>query len=116
MIDSIGQHDAARAAELDRLISTRGRLVYADIWPQLKAVNTWTGGNCAVLIPTLRQLLPEGIQLVELGYLSSEFRGTITVDPGANIQVPTLDENFFEFAERRDRESGHRSSTVRPCK
>jgi hypothetical protein len=106
MIDAIGQHDAARAAELDRLVSTRGRLLFADVWPQLKAVNTWTGGNCAVLIPALRQLLPERAQLVELGYLSSEFRGTITLVPGANLQVPTLDENFFEFAERHERENG----------
>lgn len=106
IIGQIGQRNAARAATLDRLAGARGRLLFADVWPQLRVVNTWTGGNCAVLIPELRTLLPEQARLVELGYLSSEFRGTITVVPEDDLQVPTLNENFFEFVERQDRENG----------
>jgi hypothetical protein len=36
----------------------------------------------------------------EVGYMSSEFRGTINLDIRNETQVPTLNENFFEFVER----------------
>jgi hypothetical protein len=107
IIGQIRQRNSARAATLDRLAGKRGRLLFADVWPHLRVVNTWTGGNCSVLIPALRALLPAQARLVELGYLSSEFRGTITVVPEDDLQVPTLEENFFEFVDRQDRESGH---------
>jgi hypothetical protein len=40
-----------------------------------------------------------------MGYLASEFRGSITVDALRNIAVPTLHENFFEFVERSEWEA-----------
>ena len=40
-----------------------------------------------------------------MGYLASEFRGSITVDALNNIAVPTLHENFFEFVERTEWEA-----------
>ena len=45
-------------------------------------------------------------KLVEMGYLSSEFRGSLTVDPVNNRAVPTVHENFFEFVEREKWENG----------
>lgn len=35
-----------------------------------------------------------------MGYLSSEFRGSITIDVLQNKSIPTIHENFFEFVER----------------
>ena len=43
---------------------------------------------------------PSGVRISELGYLSSEFRGTITIDAETNAGVPTIQESFFEFVEQ----------------
>ncbi|MGE3624446.1 MAG: GH3 auxin-responsive promoter family protein, partial [Bdellovibrionales bacterium] len=68
------------------------------IWPNVKGVVTWTGGNCKLLIPKLEKLLPPQTKIIEAGYLSTEFRGTITIDCNRNLGLPTLDDNFYEFA------------------
>ncbi len=95
-----------RAARLQRVFASKGTLTYADLWPNLKALVTWTGGNCAAVLPTLRRLLPPATPIVEMGYLSSEFRGTITVDCNKNLGAPTIDEVFFEFIEKDDWQAG----------
>ena len=58
---------------------------------------TWTSGSCRVLIPSLRKQLLPSTNIIEMGYLSSEFRGSITIDVLKNKGIPTLEENFFEF-------------------
>ncbi len=54
----------------------------------------------------VKKLLPSTTRIAELGYLSSEFRGTITVDLEHNLGAPTIHENFFEFVERDDWDAG----------
>lgn len=94
-----------RAAKLADIKSLKQWLSFADLWPQLKSVTTWTGGSCSVLIPRIRKLLPPTTKIVEMGYLASEFRGSITVDVLRNKCIPTIHENFFEFMERDSWES-----------
>ncbi|WP_419903235.1 GH3 auxin-responsive promoter family protein [Kiloniella sp.] len=77
-----------------------GSVSFENIWPNLKSVTTWTGGNCAIQIPNVKKLLKQSTKIVEMGYLSSEFRGSITVDVLNNKSIPTIHENFFEFVER----------------
>ncbi|MCY4581416.1 MAG: GH3 auxin-responsive promoter family protein, partial [Chloroflexi bacterium] len=89
-----------RARELERHLSAAGRLTYADIWPGLRGIVTWTGGSCGIALGNLSPLLPEGVQIIEWGYSSSEFRGTLNVDARRNACLPTLLGTFFEFAER----------------
>ncbi|MCY4447639.1 MAG: GH3 auxin-responsive promoter family protein [Chloroflexi bacterium] len=89
-----------RARELERRLSAAGRLTYADIWPGLRGIVTWTGGSCGIALGNLSPLLPDGVQIIEWGYSSSEFRGTLNVDVGRNACLPTFLNTFFEFAER----------------
>lgn len=96
----------ARANQLRKIKQSAGELSLAHLWPNLRTLNVWTGGNCSVLIPRLRKSLPPLARVVEVGYMSSEFRGGITVDAIHNIQVPTLQHNFFEFVERNLWEAG----------
>ena len=93
-----------RARELRELSSKRA-LRFDEIWPHLKSVVTWTGGSCGILIPALKEQLASSTKVVELGYLSSEFRGTITIDALDNIEIPSLDENFYEFIAVNDLEN-----------
>ncbi len=89
-----------RARELERRLSAAGRLTYDDIWPGLRGIVTWTGGSCGIALGNLSPLLPDGVQIIEWGYSSSEFRGTLNVDAQLNACLPTLLGTFFEFAER----------------
>lgn len=94
--------DPKRTKELQSFVGRENSLTYESLWPNLQAVATWTGGSCKLLIPKLRSLLPGKTKITELGYLSSEFRGSITVDVINNKSIPALHENFFEFVELED--------------
>ena len=95
-----------RARDLERLLAARGVLDYACIWPNLKAIMTWIGGSCSVPLRRLADSIPVGTSIIELGYIASEFQGTVNINAAENACVPTLLDNFFEFVERRVREEG----------
>lgn len=101
--------DPARADELDSLDATEGPPRIADLWPDLRMVVTWTCGSAGITVDALRKELPRRTRVFELGYLASEFRGTMTLGRCAGAGFPTLDTHFFEFAERNAWESGDRS-------
>lgn len=102
LLAEIRAYDAHRADELAKALAHKGAFVFSDIWPNLKAVVTWKGGSCGVLLPSVQKQLSETTTLVEMGYLSSEFRGGITVDPLRDREILTLHENFYEFVEKED--------------
>jgi sterol desaturase/sphingolipid hydroxylase (fatty acid hydroxylase superfamily) len=89
-----------RAEELTRLKSGRAVLRIADLWPALRVVVAWTCASAGIAIDALRHELSPRTRILELGYLSSEFRGTITLGRHAGSGWPTLDTHFFEFVER----------------
>ena len=89
-----------RAAQLGERLESTGRLTYADIWPNLAGVVTWTGGSCAVAAANLKPSLPESCLVIEVGWVASEMQGTTNVDAASNTCLPVLGDTFFEFAER----------------
>ena len=91
----------ARARELEKVFSASTAPGYGDFWPNLKGIMTWTGGSCGVPLRRLAGSLPEDVSIIELGYISSEFQGTVNIDATENVCLPTLLDVFFEFAERR---------------
>jgi hypothetical protein len=95
-------NNKTRAYELRNIKRNNESLYLKVIWPNLKAVVTWTQGNCSLLIPQLRNQLPTGTKIFELGYFSSEFRGTVVIDANSDSGVPIIDENFYEFIEKDD--------------
>ena len=88
-----------RKAELESLLS-HDHLTFRDLWPYLRLVSTWTGGSCGIALEKVRAALPEETKIGELGYLSSEVRGSIPINLQTNQCLPTLTENFFEFVEK----------------
>jgi hypothetical protein len=95
-----------RAARLADKLAAAGTLDYFDIWPNLKGVVTWTGGSCEVPLHRLSSSQTANTMIIELGYVASEFRGTINIDVQRNICLPTLSDTFFEFAERQAWDDG----------
>jgi sterol desaturase/sphingolipid hydroxylase (fatty acid hydroxylase superfamily) len=95
----------ARLEELRALLASEPSS-FAGLWPRLRLVTTWTGGSCGIAIARLRTVLPAGAEIVELGYLASELRGTVTLDAPRGLGLPTLRETFFEFVEAGRWEEG----------
>jgi len=95
-----------RAALLAKRLNAAGRLGFADIWPDLKAILTWTGGSCGVPLRSLSASLPRDAKIIELGYVASEVQGTVNIDARRNICLPMLLDTVFEFAEREQWEGG----------
>jgi hypothetical protein len=103
--------DPERADELERLraIAKDGageRLRIADLWPQLRLVVTWTCASAGIALAALREELPRHTRIHELGYLSSEFMGTVTLGLRAGSGVLTYDTHYFEFVEREQWDDG----------
>ena len=96
----------SRAAYLASCLEAAGRFSYVDIWPHLRGVVTWTGGSCGTALSGLSGLLPADLPIIELGYLASEFRGTVNIDARNNVCLPTFFQTYFEFAEREAWEAG----------
>jgi len=89
-----------RASALARRLEAAGEIAYADIWSDLRAAVTWTGGSCGLAVERLKPMLTTDCPVFELGYLASEVSGTVNIDPIEGSCVATLQDNFFEFAER----------------
>jgi hypothetical protein len=96
-----------RAAELRRL-AHRGGVTFAELWPRLRLLTTWTGGSCGIALDSLTRALPPTTRVMDLGYISSEFRGTIPVGRVSNGGLPLLHHHFFEFVEKNRWENGTR--------
>ena len=100
--------DPDRADELARLHAAKPAPRVADLWPSLRLVVTWTCASAGVAADAVRKELGKRARLMELGYISSEFRGTITLGRQRGSGLPTFDTHFYEFAERSRWEAGSR--------
>jgi acyl-CoA synthetase (AMP-forming)/AMP-acid ligase II len=79
-----------RLHDLQSFVGHEDQLTVEALWPKLQAVVTWMGGSCGILIPKLKSRLPAKTAIVEMGYLSSEFLGSLNVDVQTNQCVPTF--------------------------
>ena len=92
----------AIAARLERLDD----LTFANVWPGIRLITTWTGGSCGIALDRLRAKLPPSTAVMELGYQSTEFRGTIALTTDTAAGLPPLDHHFFEFVEQSQWDDG----------
>jgi len=92
--------DPVQAERLERLRTECPKVRIADLWPSIRLIVTWTCASAGVAVDTLRAELSKRMRIMELGYISSEFRGTITIGRRAGSGLPTFDTHFFEFVER----------------
>jgi hypothetical protein len=88
--------EPARAAQL----RSASAPTFATLWPGIRLVTTWTGGSCGIALDTLRNALPANTLVMELGYQSTECRGTIALEAETSGGLPPLHHHFFEFVEQ----------------
>jgi hypothetical protein len=100
---------ARMRADRPRAASLRGSstLTFANVWPGIRLVTTWTGGSCGIALDALRRKLPPEAAVMELGYQSSEFRGTLALEAETPHGLPPLHHHFFEFVEQARWDSGN---------
>jgi hypothetical protein len=94
-----------RATQLRQLPT----LTYANAWPGIRLVTTWTGGSCGIALGSLRRELPRDAAVMELGYQATELRGTLAVALNSSAGLPALHHHFFEFVEQSAWDNGDRT-------
>lgn len=88
--------DPARAVQIGNM----PELTFANVWPELRLLTTWMGGSCGIALDALRKKLPTAATVMELGYQSSEFRGSIALHDETTAGLAPLNHHFFEFVEQ----------------
>ena len=104
-IDSKIKCTATRIVNLRAIFTDHDEVKFANLWPDIRILMTWTGGSCGIALGAIAKDMPDGCQVMELGYIASEFRGSIT-EADSLLGMPTLHENFFEFVARSDWDAG----------
>ncbi len=86
----------AAALRLSISKDSEGKLRPYHIWPQLKLLTCWTGGNCRNYLDRLPQFYGQ-VAIKDPGYLASEVRGTLPLRLNDPAGVLTINDNFYEF-------------------
>lgn len=94
-----------RLKELENLFDKDDSSI-KHFWPHLKLLVTWTCGSCGIALKAALKLMPDNIKVADPGYLSSEFRGSVTYDYSSQSGLPTYKDHFFEFMLKEEWESG----------
>ena len=94
-----------RAARL----AGHAELTFANVWPDIRLITTWTGGSCGIALGRLRAKLPSAAAVMELGYQSTECRGTIALAIETTGGLPPFHHHFFEFVEQSAWDDGRRT-------
>lgn len=84
----------------------QAELTFANVWPGIRLLTTWTGGSCGIALGRLRAKLPASAAVMELGYQSTECRGSMALSLEAAGGLPPLDHHFFEFVEQAHWDDG----------
>jgi len=74
-----------------------GTLRARDVWPQLSAVVCWKGGSVGQYIPRFDEHFSPQMMVHEIGYLSSEHRGSVPISADSDLGALTVGTNYFEF-------------------
>lgn len=98
--------NSKRASQLRAVADSEGHEAIKHFWPRVRGVICWTAGSCGSSTAYLRQKLPDGTPVLELGYQSSASFSTINIDTRTNACLLPFHRNFYEFAERSPWEAG----------
>jgi hypothetical protein len=96
--------EPSTARALEKMRERReGKLLPADYWPNLELIGCWKGGTVGSYLDQFGEWFdPEGdrpMPVRDLGYLSSEARGSIPLSDEGQGGVLTVGTNVYEFVE-----------------
>lgn len=91
--------DPARAAALERAVrATGGRLLPKAAWPDIEIIACWKGGTVGQYLEQFDDYFPAGVATRDLGYLSSENRGSVPLTDEGDSGVLAIATNYYEFS------------------
>ncbi len=88
-----------RAAELVAVLAQQGELTPQHVWPRLKTIGCWTGGNSGTFLNSMKRYFSEDVAIRDIGYLASELKGSIPLHKNNSAGALALADTFFEFVE-----------------
>lgn len=99
LIQSRLSPDPSRAAFLEECArkTNGGTLLPNAIWPHMKIVTCWKGGMAKLYLERLTAMFSEDLAIRDIGYVSSEHRGSIPLSDEGDSGVLAVPTNFYEF-------------------
>lgn len=101
-----------RLVEIESIFTMNENVTFKMLWPHVALLTSWSGGSCGIALSSALELLPSKTQVIDPGYLSSEFRGSITLNPKNQGGIPTFQHHFFEFIPTDAFENGDQKSLL----
>ena len=96
----------ANESRYQQLLQIDSQKVTLDlVWPQLSAITTWTKASCQCLISKVKRLTNRCVPILDLGYISTEFRGNIMISYEEDLGLPLVEDHFYEFVKPQDWEN-----------
>jgi len=90
--------DPARASKLERAARENGgKLHPKGAWPDMDVIACWKGGTVGQYLEQFDDFFPTGVATRDLGYLSSENRGSVPLTDEGDSGVLAIATNFYEF-------------------
>jgi hypothetical protein len=97
-LEAAMEPDPERAAFLEQAASAGdGRLLPRHVWPDLEALCCWKGGTVGQYLQQLEPYLPEETVVRDLGWLSSECRGSVPLSDEGDSGPLAVGTNVYEF-------------------
>ena len=97
------QADPRRADFLSGIVRSSGGLLPADVWPNLRLLSCWKGGNMPLYLRKLPAYYGD-CPVRDLGYMASEGRGATPLVNSGSAGVINVNSHFFEFVREEDRD------------
>jgi hypothetical protein len=97
MLSKIFNPDTGRARALEKAAAGKGTLLPKDIWPDLKIVCCWKGGSVGMYLSKFDQYFRKDLAVRDIGYFSSENRGSVTLSDKGVSGVLAVPVNLYEF-------------------
>jgi len=91
----------ARAHELRKILDHKGSLLPKFIWPDLELIECWKSGTMKLYLRELPQYFGD-VPVRDIGYASTEARGSIPFSDEGSGGILAIGSNFYEFIPKED--------------
>jgi GH3 auxin-responsive promoter len=90
--------DPVRAAALEKAAGKGdNKLEPREVWPDMQMISCWKGGTVGQYLKQFDSYYKPGLPVRDLGYLSSEHRGSVPISDEGDAGVLAIPTNFYEF-------------------
>jgi len=102
--------DRSRAADLEKILASTGKLLPKDVW-QLEFLANWTGGTLKLYLTRFPEYFGQ-VPVRDIGLLASEGRFSIPIEDNTAAGILEITSNLLEFIP--EQQYGQRNPTVLP--